>query len=465
MAAGSFPGIINPQGSLNGPVQFSDLGSASSSNCFGSGLSCTGVRIFCANCLAATVPCTAGGTGVEAQAINGSWNCNGGVPPNSGTATGDVVGPLTNTAVQTLHLKTVPVVFSQSPYTLPSDVSNVNCDATLGSIIINPAAIATNSGRALTINKIDATTNTCTFNPGSVGDTVNGVSSIALGSKDQLLSVYDGGTDIWRIGHRPGIIVSAKRACTLVSTSWTCDASLGSIGTIVQTATAQNINIINPKPGQIFTLRLGAGTGGFVPTWNLTNILFPSAMTAPPGVFVPISYAGVFENLMFQYDDTLAQWIFLSRSGNQQLGQTFQGGGTNIGDHPGNGGSVAALALPANTETSVFSDNGGFQSAQGNGVQAYYQLQVGVIQVCNFDSIPTLVAFHCIMGFANSHTVQTAPVPLASGQCTEYQVQNAANNSTAPISFTGYNCYVNPGNSAAAFATWNSVYNEEVPYF
>ena len=38
-----------------------------------------------------------------------------------------------------------------------------------------------------------------------------------------------------------------------------------------------------------------------------------------------------------------------------------------------------------------------------------------------------------------------------------------AGSGTAPHTFTGHQCFINPGNSAAAYATWNSVYNEEIP--
>ena len=216
--------------------------------------------------------------------------------------------------------------------------------------------------------------------------------------------------------------------------------------------------------GQFFTVRLYQDSqGGRVPTWG-SMFLFQSFSNNPANTLVPLSYHYAVEEILFQYDDVLSKWVYLSRSGIQQIEATIQGDGTNIGDHPGNGGSVRALALPANTETGVFSDNGGFEGAQGNGVVHYYEIQSGVIQFCNFDAITTLATFRCnSMGDVSTAKVQTAPVQVPAGGCTEFQAQMIARGNPAFHVFTGYVCYINPGNSAAAYATWNSVYNEEIP--
>jgi len=192
--------------------------------------------------------------------------------------------------------------------------------------------------------------------------------------------------------------------------------------------------------------------------------LFQNFILNPTNTLVPISFPYAVEEILFQYDDVLSKWVYLSRSGVQQLAPTIQGEGTNIGDHPGNGGSVQALALPANTETAVFGDNGGFERSQGNGVLNYYQLQSGVIQFCNFDAITTLATFRCnSMGNGPAAKAQTAPVRVPAGGCTNFQAQMIARGNPASSVFTGYVCYINPGNSAASYATWNSVYNEEIP--
>ena len=147
--------------------------------------------------------------------------------------------------------------------------------------------------------------------------------------------------------------------------------------------------------GEFFTLRLSQDPqGGRVPTWG-SMFLFQNFINNPDNTLVPLSFPYAVETILFQYDDVLSKWVYLSRSGIEQIAPTIQGEGTNVGDHPGNGGSVQALALPANTETAVFSDNGGFEKPQGNGVINYYQLQSGVIQFCNFDAITTLATFRC----------------------------------------------------------------------
>jgi len=216
--------------------------------------------------------------------------------------------------------------------------------------------------------------------------------------------------------------------------------------------------------GQFFTVRLTQDSvGGHVPTWD-SIFLFQTNIANPASTLVPLSFPNVSENILFQYDDVLDKWVYLSRSGIQQIAPTIQGLGTSIGGHPGNEGSVQALFLPANTETGVFGDNGGFLGPEGNGVVSYYQIQSGAIQFCNFDLITTLAAFRCnTTGNWPSAIAQTAPVRVPAGGCTEFQVQMVAAGNPASSVFTGYVCYINPGNSAASYATWNSIYNEEIP--
>jgi len=216
--------------------------------------------------------------------------------------------------------------------------------------------------------------------------------------------------------------------------------------------------------GQFFTLRLTQDSqGGRVPTWG-KMFLFQNFISNAANTLVPLSFPYAVEEILFQYDDVLSKWVYLSRSGIQQIAPTIQGSGTTIGHHPGRASSVQALFLPANTETGVFGDNGGFFGPEGNGVVSYYEIQSGIIQFCNFDAITTLASFRCnTVGNWPSATAQTAPVQVPAGGCTEFQVQMVAASNPASRVFTGHVCYINPGNSAAAYATWNSVYNEEIP--
>ena len=261
-------------------------------------------------------------------------------------------------------------------------------------------------------------------------------------------------------------IVTAPRpdACALASDTWTCNPTGFKTGRIHLTGNQQIRMAPGAVDGQFFTLRLSQDLqGGRVPTWG-KMFLFQNFISNPTNNFVPLSFPYEVEEVLFQYDDVLSRWVYLARSGVQQIAPTIQGEGTNVGDHPGNGGSAKALALPANTETAVFSDNGGFERSQGNGVVSYYELQSGIIQFCNFDTITTLATFRCdSMGNGPTAKAQTAPVRVAAGDCTNFQAQMIARGSPAVSVFTGYVCYINPGNSAASYATWNSVYNEEIP--
>ncbi len=251
-------------------------------------------------------------------------------------------------------------------------------------------------------------------------------------------------------------------ACTLASNIWTCSPRGFNTGRIYLTGSQEIRMSSGGVDGQFFTLRLSQDPqGGRVPTWG-NMFLFQNFISNPANTLVPLSYPYAVETILFQYDDVLSKWVYLSRSGIQQIAPTIQGSGTNIGDHPGNGGSSQALALPANTETGVFGDNGGFMGPEGNGVLNFYQLQSGVVQFCNYDAITTLAVFRCnSSGNWPSALAQTAPVPVPAGGCTNFQVQMIAGGN--PRTFAGYVCYINPGNSEAAYATWNSVYNEEIP--
>jgi len=262
-----------------------------------------------------------------------------------------------------------------------------------------------------------------------------------------------------------GMVIASKSACTLASNSWTCNPSGYSIGTLTVTAN-QTINMgAGQTPGQFFTIRLTQdSTGGRVPTWG-SMFLFQNSITNQPNTLIPETWPNDVEDILFQYDDAISKWEYLSRSSVQAISPTFQGNGTGIGNHPGNASPRAALALPANIETAVAGDNGGFEAGEGNGVYFYSPLQVVLVQFCNFRSAPTLAVFRCNLGNQNYATDQTAPVQVPAGGCTEFQVNSVAGINPSPTDYASYVCYINPGNSTNAYETWNSVYNEEVPSY
>ena len=253
-------------------------------------------------------------------------------------------------------------------------------------------------------------------------------------------------------------------ACTLAGKAWTCWPEGKNIGAVILSGSQEVRMGPGASPGQLFTIQLTQDSaGGHLPKWS-KSFLFQNSYFNAPNTLIPISFPNATENLLFQYDSSNEKWIYLSRSGIQQLAPSIQGAGTSIGDHPGRESSTRALYLPANTETGVFGDNGGFMGPEGNGVFSYFEIQSGVIQFCNYDQITTLAVFRCNRyGGWPTSIAQTAPVPVLPGACTEFNVGMVAVSTPATSYFTGHVCYINPGNSAAAYATWNSVYNEEVP--
>jgi hypothetical protein len=253
-------------------------------------------------------------------------------------------------------------------------------------------------------------------------------------------------------------------ACALTSGVWICNPKGFSTGRIYLTGTQQIRMGSGGVDGQFFTLRLYQDSeGGRVPTWG-SMFMFQNFASNSENTLVPLSFRYAVEQILFQYDDVLSKWVYLSRSGSQQIAPSIQGAGTSIGDHPGRESSAKALYLPANTETGVFGDDGGFFGPEGNGVATYYDIQSGTIQFCNYDTITTLAAFRCnTFGDWPRAIPQTAPVQVSAGGCTNFQANMVASGDPAVRVFSGYVCFINPGNSKAAYATWNSVYNEEIP--
>jgi hypothetical protein len=258
---------------------------------------------------------------------------------------------------------------------------------------------------------------------------------------------------------------TSSEACVLKAKTWTCDPSSHRFGTVTLTGNQTIVMSSGSTAGELFTIRLGQdATGGRIPTWG-PMFLFRDPSSQQLNALTPLTYPKSGEDIQFQYDNTLSKWEYLSRSGVQQIAPSFQGGGTGMGAHLGNNGGVAALPLAPNTNTKVFYDNGGFFPPEGGGVVTYYQLQVGIIQVCNYGP-PTLVTFHCsVGGGATSITSMTAPDLIASGSCREFGLDNTTFLLQATTQFGAYACFINPGNSESVYATWNSVYNEEIPAY
>lgn len=347
-------------------------------------------------------------------------------------------------------------------YTLPSSTSCINNDV----ISINPTqgsgsyTVSFSAGAGTSI-AIWAPGGSCYSMPTSSGNT-----AIWNFKYDSINSIWDEfcpGTNPAQAIPVSGSLIAEKSACTLSSSTWTCSPSGYSIGTLTLTGN-QTIDMgSGGTAGQLFTIRVTQdSTGGRIPTWGSMFLFESSNNQGSSNTLVPMAFANGNEDITFQYDDTLSKWVYLFRSSMQQIAPTFQGGGTTIGTHPGNGGQSAATLLPPNTETQVFSDDGGFDTG---GVYYYTQLQVGVIQFCNYGTVTTLATFHCNLGNENSPTVHTAPAEIPPGQCTEFHLNEPANQSEAPTTFTGYECMINPGNTTGGYATWNSVYNEEVPQY
>src|SRR5258708_13653661 len=124
-----------------------------------------------------------------------------------------------------------------------------------------------------------------------------------------------------------------RAACTLASNSWLCNPIGFSIGTVILTG-PQEISIPSGVEGQFFTIRLTQDSaGGHVPTWT-SIFLFQALSANSASTLVPLSFPNASENILFQYDTALDKWVYLSRSGIQQISPTIQGAGTTISDPP-----------------------------------------------------------------------------------------------------------------------------------
>ena len=77
--------------------------------------------------------------------------------------------------------------------------------------------------------------------------------------------------------------------------------------------------------GQFFTLRVTQdSTGGHVPTWG-NMFQFQVWAINRANTLVPLSYPYAVEEILFQYDDVLSKWVYLSRSGNEQVAADISG--------------------------------------------------------------------------------------------------------------------------------------------
>ena len=227
--------------------------------------------------------------------------------------------------------------------------------------------------------------------------------------------------------------------------------------------------------GHVWPCCTGAGTGptcltgswspdfGFLGSGNATG-----TGTRPVVPTIQTDYA---EDLIFSWDPNSTfnnpngTWVFKSRTLNQPYGISCQGGGISKGNHPGNSGSVADFALPANTYTAILGDNGGFfggNAAGQGGVNVFTNHTINTIQVHNPNPIGGWITFECTCG-ANQDSLCPPPDPIwvPAGGSVPWTAGTEFGNSDANVNFGSQQCGANP--TLVMTATWNSTFNCPIP--
>ncbi len=127
------------------------------------------------------------------QLFGGGGGGSGGIYPPAGDIGGTAGAP----TVIAIHRTTALIVNAQSPYSVASGDSYLDCNATGGAVTLNLPA-ATGSGRVLTLKKMDSTANACTFaRAGS--DTIDGATSLALSIQYVPFNLVDAASGKWDV--------------------------------------------------------------------------------------------------------------------------------------------------------------------------------------------------------------------------------------------------------------------------
>lgn len=94
--------------------------------------------------------------------------------------------------------KTVVITSSDSPYSVPADVSWVWANATSGAITVNLPTVLDWWGREIGVAKTDASANAVTVSRSGT-DTINGATSVSLAVRYYNLLVKADGVSSWYI--------------------------------------------------------------------------------------------------------------------------------------------------------------------------------------------------------------------------------------------------------------------------
>lgn len=465
---------------------------------------------YCSDCTA-TTPCAASGTGAVAQGVNGGWACaapgsGGGISPPVGQIGGSTGTPLlrwilggtitTNTTAAfgtwyecngTLNL-TLPTSSATGEFVGVRNIGLTTCTVLPAGVqtILGSANLSVLPGESYVLQD-DFSGNWTVPQPGGMTGVTAGAytnANVTFDKFGRAISASNGSggggssNQIQSAVADLGFFSSTAATCpntasfcriTLGGTTFTIDATAPS-GIGAQQLTIQLVQAANSKctanviPYPCCT---GVGTGtcnsGNAGWWNNSawsnNFKFLGAY----GI-TPILTPGTSENITFLWDNLTSKWQYQSRQFNQAATAQFsvQGGSTGIGNDPGNGGSIAALRMPANQYTSLVGDNGGFFQPEGGGVNFFYNLTHQMFMIYNDYSEPGWVEFICTSNIDGRNVnIPANPILLKPGETHMFPVNSAEGTNSANTVFGTQICGAAP--SVPMLNTWHSDYESQVP--
>ncbi len=305
----------------------------------------------------------------------------------------------------------------------------------------------------------------------TVVDTSAFPTSGTLVVNDNEVVNYTGKTSTQFTSASGGFGTIPSGAHVYVYNSGSCNNGLGTQGWWPITSVANTLCTAAENPWKCCT---GSGigncpVGGFSPITEFLGTGNGSAIGALQ--IVPAIGAGNSEDIRFRWDPNVTtdfpsgKYIFQSREINQPYGMSCQGGGVNIGNHPGNAGPVSALLLPANQWTNLAGDNGGFVgglTAGPGGVNAFGNFTANTFQVWNSSASTQEITFDCTCGInQNSMCPPPNPVKIGPNETVTWSSQMIFGANPANAFFSSQVCLAEP--TAPMYLTWNAVFNCAIP--
>lgn len=225
-------------------------------------------------------------------------------------------------------------------------------------------------------------------------------------------------------------------------------------------------------PDKASVYQVGTGScqpGGFSPIFEFLGTGFGSQIGAQPPV--PTISIGNRELWHFQWDKRKrvaypdGSWVLTARTINQPYGISCQGGGINIGDHPGNAGPIAPVLIPANSFKVLLVDNGGFfggTTAGPGGVNVATNLTSNLMHIFNPHPFDILVTPECTCGPNQDDLCPPGnPLRIQAGATAAWNPMTAFGNQYSNINFYSEKCGVS--SNWSSYIDWNATFNCAIP--